>query len=49
MAGILPALDAIRDGSDLAALGRLVRSMDGLERGPRGQAAKRFSESRPPQ
>ena len=45
MAGILPVLDALADGSDLAALERLLRQPCRRSRtAPRGQARRRFAE-----
>jgi len=43
MAGILPFLDAVVDGSNLTALERLVKALPSIENGPRGEAWRRFS------
>jgi uncharacterized protein with von Willebrand factor type A (vWA) domain len=43
MSGILPDLDAIADGSGLAALERLLGSLPAIENGPRGEARRRFA------
>lgn len=42
MAGMLPVIDAVVDGSDLAALGRLLRALPAIETAPRGEAGRRF-------
>jgi uncharacterized protein with von Willebrand factor type A (vWA) domain len=42
MAGILPELDAIVDGSDLVALGRLIGMLPAIESGPRREAYRRY-------
>jgi uncharacterized protein with von Willebrand factor type A (vWA) domain len=42
MAGILPVLDAVTDGSDPAALERLLRALPAIENAPRGVARRRF-------
>ena len=46
MAGILPFLDALADGSSLPALERMVAGLDAVERRGRGQAGQRFAERR---
>lgn len=46
MAGILPDLDGLFDGSSLAALERMLGSLDSVERMARGQAARQFTERR---
>jgi uncharacterized protein with von Willebrand factor type A (vWA) domain len=42
MAAILPELDAIADGSDLAALERLLQKLPAIENAPRREARRRF-------
>lgn len=42
MAGVLPLLDALCDGSSLAALDRMIVGLDTTERMGRGQAGHRF-------
>ena len=39
MAGILPVLDGLADGSDLPALERLLRRLPAIENAPRGAGA----------
>jgi uncharacterized protein len=46
MAGILPFLDALADGSSLPALERMIAQFDAVERMGRGQAGQRFAERR---
>ena len=46
MAGILPFLDALADGSSLPALERMIAQLDAVERMGRGQAGQRFAERR---
>ena len=46
MAGILPFLDALADGSSLPALERMIAQLDAVERTGRGQAGQRFAERR---
>ena len=46
MAGVLPHLDALCDGSSLASLERMVADLDGIERIGRGQAGNRYQERR---
>ena len=46
MAGILPALDGLADGSDLPALERLLRTLPAIENGARGQAAPPLAAGR---
>jgi hypothetical protein len=43
MSGILPDLDAIADGSNLAALERLLATLPAIENGPRGEAQRGFA------
>lgn len=45
MGDILPALDAIKDGSSLQALERLLKSLPAIENAPRGEAGRRFSRA----
>jgi uncharacterized protein len=45
MSGILSDLDAIADGSDLAALERLLTALPDIENGPRGEARRRFARA----
>ena len=42
MAGILPDLDALVDGSGLPALERLLLALPAIENGPRGEARRQF-------
>jgi uncharacterized protein len=44
MAGILPVLDGVVDGSNLFALERLLKALPGIENAPRGEAWRRFTE-----
>jgi uncharacterized protein with von Willebrand factor type A (vWA) domain len=46
MAGIVPALDTLCDGSSLAALERMVGGLAGVERRGRGRAGNRFQNRR---
>lgn len=46
MAGILPMLDAVADGSELPALERLVKALPAIENAPRGEARRRFEQVR---
>jgi uncharacterized protein len=46
MAGVLPLLDALCDGSSLAALDRMIVGLDTTERMGRGQAGHRFQNGR---
>lgn len=46
MAGCLPFLDALCDGSSLAALDRMIVGLDTTERMGRGQAGHRFQHGR---
>ncbi|WP_457938307.1 vWA domain-containing protein [Mesorhizobium sp. 10J20-29] len=46
MAGVLPFLDALADGSSLPALERMIAQLDAVERMGRGQAGQRFAERR---
>jgi uncharacterized protein with von Willebrand factor type A (vWA) domain len=46
MAAVLPHLDALCDGSSLAALERMVANLDGIERMGRGQAGNRYQDRR---
>lgn len=46
MAGILPLLDALCDGSSLTALDRMIVGLDTTERMGRGQAGHRFQNRR---
>jgi len=46
MAGILPFLDALAEGSSLPALECMVARLDAVERMGRGQAGQRFAERR---
>jgi uncharacterized protein len=48
MAAIVPVLDAVVDGSDLAALGRLLATLREVENGPRGEARRRFGHKPSP-
>ena len=45
MAGILPDLDALVDGSSLASLARLPDRIAAIERQPRGEAGRAFREA----
>jgi uncharacterized protein with von Willebrand factor type A (vWA) domain len=47
MAAILPNLDALADGSDLAALERLLGALPAIGSGPRGEARRRFEKTAP--
>lgn len=44
MAGILPHLDGLFDAASLSALGRMVESLDRVERSTRGRAGRRFGD-----
>lgn len=46
MAGVLPLLDALCDGSSLAALDRMIVGLETTERTGRGQAGHRFQNGR---
>ncbi|MCV3239366.1 vWA domain-containing protein [Mesorhizobium sp. ZC-5] len=46
MAGVLPLLDALCDGSSLAALDRMIVGLETTERMGRGQAGHRFQNGR---
>jgi uncharacterized protein len=46
MAGVLPFLDALCDGSSLAALERMIAGLDNVERMGRGRAGQRFQNER---
>ena len=45
MAGILPMLDGLFDGSGLPGLERMLRALDRIERSERGQAARLFARA----
>ena len=45
MAGILPVLDGLADGSDLPALERLLRKLPSIENAPRGEARRRLPDA----
>ena len=47
MAGILPVLDGLADGSDLPALEQLLRMLPAVENAARGQARRRFARPAP--
>ncbi|MET0596797.1 MAG: VWA domain-containing protein [Mesorhizobium sp.] len=47
MAAVLPSLDALCDGSSLAAMGRLLDALEGIDKAPRGRAGARFARERP--